>query len=1260
MTDKAKKSDDGNPKGSVVSEEEMAFYKKLFPSFDIITKRKIHCTVCRGHLGCAPGKEDEIKMHPVLRVMQCTDCHEFYSSGEFSRGEDGSELYCRWCGQGGQVYCCSSCPYVFCKSCIVENLNKGVVRDIEENDSWNCFSCSTKIIWPLRAMHWALTKYIAREKELILKGHNTPSQIEDLMALDNSTCCKNKTTLNKTAIVTNTQKRRASQSPQIIQPNKKTRSSLPMNPKMGQSSSSIPQTILEPTCQITTSAPPPLVMQGHQMTTNVLNKPQQYRIPASIKQTTRPFRPTTLNRGPTSMQPRMSGPRSTTGATSLGGGATTIRLSNNQMAPNQTPIQRRQISTITATTTNTSGPVYHTINGYRIDLNSASKQDNFRLPNGKLIQVKRQVPVIPGAQPNPPAPVSSTMTSPTQTYSMNQYIRPTVRQQQIPQQHQQHLQQQLLIQRNPPGSQQFIIHTPPMQQQQQHPHQQQPPPAIQYRQIPQLQPANQPPPPPPPGVIGQQNIALKSIPNFVKQIFPSTPLGVARNTLQSQLFHTMEICHHLMTKTHTMTNSNAYKTVHNLMDIKELYIHLSYLLTYAIGRFKGLQDKCLNDMKALGFTQEARNLEKGQLAKDNLTSANDDDLAIVEPQRDTIELDSDVEDDIPRIKIEKQDKHTMETTLNSLNIPNMSNFGNSSDEDIDLNVAADLLAGMLEVELTEGDPSELRQPKVKMPRTKTTKRKQRPNSPTTQAERAKIKSLQGLKNSDAKLKMNCVVLLERIDVPPLEGEETAEKVKVKESEKEAVTPKDVEKEKTVDSAEASSEKETPMEVDPTDEEKKKKEEESKKPEEETVKEKVIELDSADEEKNEKTKDPPSEDSDKVTVIELDDDEEKNDESKKPPSSPKPSVNEVIDLDDDDEVEKEKTKTPEKTPPSSEVIDLDDDEEDKMSVDGKSGKEKDIPVEEKETEVKEKDKTEKSPEKSNDVFEISEDEEEVNDKSTENIQNSEKKIDKNEPVENKSEENEDSKKNEETPEKMEVSFEKEEEASSEKKEESNSKAVEKATEVEGTNDEVVPENIEDSTTENEVVQEEDSPKINGSPKSCEKDEETDANSTNDKVTEGTEKVLEIDTAEVEEIDPAQEDISNDKTRQNDDEEENKTENSDDTCQSPGKQSGSTNRNGKVYIDGKELDEGDFESSSSESEDEEDDQGRKESSVIDDNQTKDSESKETPSNGFGSENSTSNFDLIESMIKENLSVPTTTDTSKLEEGNNGMLTAAANEI
>lgn len=147
-----------------ISDEERAIYVATYPNVDDIVREHLHCTACNRHIGAMADGESSVRMHPVLRVTLCRRCMSFYNSGEFIRDDDGSEVYCRWCGQGGEVYCCSNCPYVFCRKCIVRNLSESVINDIEATDTWKCFSCEPQIILPLRAQHWAWLNYIRQLK----------------------------------------------------------------------------------------------------------------------------------------------------------------------------------------------------------------------------------------------------------------------------------------------------------------------------------------------------------------------------------------------------------------------------------------------------------------------------------------------------------------------------------------------------------------------------------------------------------------------------------------------------------------------------------------------------------------------------------------------------------------------------------------------------------------------------------------------------------------------------------------------------------------------------------------------------------------------------------------------------------------------------------------------------------------------------------------------------------------------------------------
>lgn len=173
---------------------------------------RIHCTCCNKHIGTAvkPDPCNRFK-HPLLNVIVCEKCYLFYCSGDFEKDKDGSELYCRWCGQGGQVFCCSKCPYVFCKKCISRNLGRSTATIIENSDDWLCFGCNPCQISKQRAVAWAITKYA--EEIIDREDQSLDSQLN----VDYSLCCKSKRQLTKAITPAAKRQKTSSPLPRIIE-----------------------------------------------------------------------------------------------------------------------------------------------------------------------------------------------------------------------------------------------------------------------------------------------------------------------------------------------------------------------------------------------------------------------------------------------------------------------------------------------------------------------------------------------------------------------------------------------------------------------------------------------------------------------------------------------------------------------------------------------------------------------------------------------------------------------------------------------------------------------------------------------------------------------------------------------------------------------------------------------------------------------------------------------------------------------------------
>ncbi|XP_068081262.1 transcriptional regulator ATRX [Anabrus simplex] len=138
--------------------------KHLSDLRDGLLDKKLNCTTCSKNLKSYVVEGRDVFAHPLLRVLLCKECCNFYGDGNYSLDEDGSDKYCRWCGQGGVLYCCSSCSCAFCRPCMKRNLNRSVLDDVKSED-WKCFICHSKPLWDLRALCAVAQEYANKTKK---------------------------------------------------------------------------------------------------------------------------------------------------------------------------------------------------------------------------------------------------------------------------------------------------------------------------------------------------------------------------------------------------------------------------------------------------------------------------------------------------------------------------------------------------------------------------------------------------------------------------------------------------------------------------------------------------------------------------------------------------------------------------------------------------------------------------------------------------------------------------------------------------------------------------------------------------------------------------------------------------------------------------------------------------------------------------------------------------------------------------------------
>ncbi|KAK6633046.1 hypothetical protein RUM43_012789 [Polyplax serrata] len=157
-----------------VTEEEEKYRNEDFNVSELnYQNTKFTCTRCSKNLRSQIEGKQTLIVHPLLDVLLCKNCCDFYGDGDFSLDDEGEDKYCRWCGRGGTLFTCSKCICAFCNRCIKKHFGVNILKKITEDDNWVCYFCNPKPLWYLRSICWLAKKINAKVVE---KSNNVSSK----------------------------------------------------------------------------------------------------------------------------------------------------------------------------------------------------------------------------------------------------------------------------------------------------------------------------------------------------------------------------------------------------------------------------------------------------------------------------------------------------------------------------------------------------------------------------------------------------------------------------------------------------------------------------------------------------------------------------------------------------------------------------------------------------------------------------------------------------------------------------------------------------------------------------------------------------------------------------------------------------------------------------------------------------------------------------------------------------------------------------